>query len=67
MKRTGLVLAALAVSPVAALAHPSLQEHVHPHGSAASYFTVETLAIFAVGLSIGGTIAWFRRRKEQSK
>jgi hypothetical protein len=46
------------------LAHPSIQEHAHPHTDAASYFTVETLLIFAVGLSIGATLAWMKRRKD---
>lgn len=67
MKKTIWALSALAFSPAAALAHSSLQEHAHPHTDAASYFTVETLVIFALGLSIGGTIAWARRRKENRK
>lgn len=46
------------------MAHPSLQDHAHPHTDAASYFTIETLVIFALGLSIGATIAWVKRKKE---
>ncbi|WP_417687357.1 hypothetical protein [Roseibium sp.] len=57
-------LVALTACAGSALAHPSLQEHAHPHTDAASYFTIETLVIFALGLSIGGTIAWVKRRKE---
>ncbi|WP_417667807.1 hypothetical protein [Roseibium sp.] len=64
MKTTLSSLAVMAASAGAAMAHPSLQGHAHPHTDAASYFTVETLIIFALGLSIGGTIAWVRRRKE---
>ena len=67
MKRIIPGLFALGFSNVAAFAHSGLQEHAHPHGDAASYFTIETLVIFALGLSIGGTIAWYRRRKEPSK
>lgn len=50
-----------------ALAHPSIQDHAHPHTDAAGYFTVETLVIFALGLSIGATIAWVKRKKEADK
>ncbi|MTI01061.1 hypothetical protein [Roseibium sp. RKSG952] len=50
-----------------ALAHPSVQEHAHPHTDASSYFTIETLVIFAIGLSIGGTFAWYKRRKGDRK
>lgn len=64
MTRIPLFLAALTLGSSLAAAHPSLQEHAHPHTDAASYFTVETFVIFALGLSIGGTIAWVRRRKE---
>lgn len=59
---TGMTV--LAMSATSAAAHSSLQDHAHPHTDAASYFTVETLIIFAIGLSVGGTIAWVRRRKE---
>lgn len=64
MKTVSLSLAALTAFAAPALAHPSMQEHAHPHTDAASYFTIETLIIFALGLSIGGTLAWFKRRKD---
>ncbi|MBD1546446.1 hypothetical protein [Roseibium aggregatum] len=67
MKRILPGLLAFSFSTATALAHSGLQEHTHPHNDAASYFTIETLVIFALGLSIGGTIAWYRRRKETSK
>lgn len=67
MKRIIPGLFALGFSNAAALAHSGLQEHAHPHNDAASYFTIETLVIFALGLSIGGTVAWVRRRKETNK
>ena len=47
-----------------ALAHPALRDHPHPHTDAASYFTIETLLIFLLGLCIGGLFALLRRRKE---
>ncbi len=50
-----------------ASAHPSFQDHAHPHTDASGYFTIETLVIFAVGLSIGATIAWVKRKKESDK
>lgn len=64
MTRVITAASALALSSGSALAHPSIQEHAHPHTDAASYFTVETLLIFAVGLSIGATLAWMKRRKD---
>ncbi|WP_395173735.1 hypothetical protein [Roseibium alexandrii] len=64
MTRIFATASALALSTGSALAHPSIQEHTHPHTDAASYFTVETLIIFAVGLSIGATLAWMKRRKD---
>lgn len=64
MKRVFLSLAALTGLTATAMAHPSMQEHAHPHTDAASYFTIETLIIFALGLSIGATLAWFKRRKD---
>ncbi|CTQ74060.1 hypothetical protein [Roseibium alexandrii] len=64
MTRIFATASALALSTGSALAHPSIQEHAHPHTDAASYFTVETLIIFAVGLSIGATLAWMKRRKD---
>ncbi|EEE46862.1 hypothetical protein [Roseibium alexandrii] len=64
MTRIFATASALALSTGSALAHPSIQEHAHPHTDAASYFTVETLLIFAVGLSIGATLAWMKRRKD---
>ncbi|WP_428521647.1 hypothetical protein [Roseibium sp.] len=64
MTRIFATASALVVSAGSALAHPSIQEHAHPHTDAASYFTVETLLIFAVGLSIGATLAWMKRRKD---
>jgi NhaP-type Na+/H+ or K+/H+ antiporter len=67
MKRILPGLFALGFSTATALAHSGLQEHAHPHTDAASYFTVETLVILALGLSIGGTVAWYRRRKETNK
>jgi len=67
MKKILLGLFALGSSTATALAHSGLQEHAHPHNDAASYFTIETLVIFALGLSIGGTVAWYRRRKENGK
>ena len=64
-----IVIAILAISfgSGVANAHPGLLEHLHPHEDAASYFTIETLIIFAIGLSIGGTLAWYRRRKNDGK
>jgi len=50
-----------------AAAHPSVQDHAHPHTDAASYFTIEALVIFLAGLSIGGFLAYRRRRKEMDK
>jgi hypothetical protein len=67
MARLALILTSLPLGGGTAFAHPSLQDHAHPHTDAASYFTIETLIIFALGLSIGGTIAWIRRRKEGGK
>ncbi|WP_306149187.1 MULTISPECIES: hypothetical protein [unclassified Roseibium] len=64
MTRIITAASALALSAGSAFAHPSIQEHAHPHTDAASYFTVETLLIFAVGLSIGATLAWMKRRKD---
>jgi hypothetical protein len=64
MTRIFATASALALSTGSALAHLSIQEHAHPHTDAASYFTVETLIIFAVGLSIGATLAWMKRRKD---
>ncbi|MEP3045349.1 MAG: hypothetical protein ABJL55_05460 [Roseibium sp.] len=67
MKHIVVALSSLIGSAGIAVAHPSLQGHPHPHTDAASYFTIETLVIFAVGLSIGGTVAWYRRRKGGEK
>lgn len=67
MKTTMFAAPALALLGVPALAHPSIQDHAHPHNDAASYFTIETLVIFALGLSIGATIAWVKRKKENDK
>ena len=64
MTRIFATASALALSSSLALAHSSIQEHAHPHTDAASYFTVETLLIFAIGLSIGATLAWMKRRKD---
>jgi len=67
MKTIFAVATALAGITGPVLAHPSFQDHGHPHTDAASYFTIETLVIFAVGLSIGATIAWVKRRKDQDQ
>ncbi|MEJ8474910.1 hypothetical protein [Roseibium algae] len=67
MNKVILGLSAFAVSASSALAHTSLQDHAHPHTDASSYFTVEMLIIFALGISLGGTLAWVRRRKEGGK
>ncbi|WP_150523264.1 hypothetical protein [Roseibium sediminis] len=58
-----LTISACTLSGVA-LAHPALRDHPHPHTDAASYFTIETLLIFLLGLCIGGLVALLRRRKE---
>jgi len=50
-----------------AASHPSVQDHAHPHTDAASYFTIEALVIFLAGLSIGGFLAYRRRRKEMDE
>lgn len=67
MSRMSFGIAAFVFLVGSAAAHPSLQDHTHPHSDAASYFTVETLVVCAAGLAIGGTIAWFRRKKENNK
>jgi NhaP-type Na+/H+ or K+/H+ antiporter len=67
MKSTMPAAAFLVAFSGTALAHPSIQEHAHPHSDAASYFTIETLIIAALGLSIGATIAWVKRKKEADK
>lgn len=61
------VFAAAVALPALAIAHPSVQDHPHPHTDAASYFTIEALVIFLLGLSIGGVIAYLRRKKEMDK
>lgn len=58
-----LTISACTLSSVV-LAHPALRDHPHPHTDAASYFTIETLLIFLLGLCIGGLVALLRRRKE---
>ncbi|GGB39928.1 hypothetical protein GCM10011316_09960 [Roseibium aquae] len=67
MKRLYLCFVAAALAPANALAHPSVQDHAHPHTDAASYFTVETLLLVLAGFSIGGILAYRRRRKEMDK
>lgn len=67
MIRLVVALTSLTGSTGMAIAHPSFQDHAHPHTDAAGYFTIETFVIFALGLSIGATIAWYRRRKGVNK
>ncbi|MEP0235703.1 hypothetical protein [Roseibium sp.] len=61
MKKIALFTAALVASAGSALAHPSAQQHAHPHTDAAGMITTETLVIVALGLSFVGAIAWARR------
>ncbi|MTI44012.1 hypothetical protein JM93_03295 [Roseibium hamelinense] len=62
--RSFLCLCIIASVTSPGLAHPSLQDHAYPHTDAAGYFTIETLIIFALGLSIGATVAWVKRKKD---
>ncbi|MEP4034283.1 hypothetical protein [Roseibium polysiphoniae] len=67
MKKIALFTAPLLASAGSALAHPSALQHAHPHTDASGLFTIETLVIVALGLSLAGAIAWARRGKEGGK
>jgi len=67
MKKIALFTTALLASAGSALAHPGALQHAHQHTDASGIFTIKTLVIVALGLSLAGAIVWARRGQEGGK